>query len=247
MFTKEISLLDKADYLKILLEGELTITGQFMHSSNYTFLTQVKNGEQDLSAVYKPQKGETPLWDFPAGTLCQREAAAFLVSEALGWELVPPTVFRKKAPLGKGAVQLYIEHDAKLHYFSFPAEVRQRLKPAALFDLIINNADRKGSHILLDEQGHLWLIDHGTCFHRDFKHRSVIWDFAGQSIPEELKNDLQHLLTKIDENRPFISNLAAFISREEIHALKNRIKILIELNTFPHPEQNRRTIPWPPI
>lgn len=247
MSAKETPLYNKADYLKILAEGELTITGQFMHSSNYTFLAQVQNGVQDLPAVYKPQKGETPLWDFPAGTLCQRETAAFLVSEALGWKLVPPTVFRKKAPLGKGAVQLFIEHDPELHYFSFPEEVRQRLKPAALFDLVINNADRKGSHILLDGQGDLWLIDHGTCFHRDFKHRSVIWDFAGQSIPEELKNDLQHLLIKIEEDMPFTSDLAAFISKEEIHALKTRIKILIELNTFPHPEKNRRTIPWPPI
>jgi uncharacterized repeat protein (TIGR03843 family) len=247
MSAKEIPLYNKADYLKTLAEGELTITGQFMHSSNYTFLVQVKNGMQKLPAVYKPQKGETPLWDFSAGSLCQREAAAFLVSEALEWELVPPTIFRKKAPLGKGAVQLFIEHDAKLHYFSFPAEVRQRLKPAALFDLIINNADRKGSHILLDPRGHLWLIDHGTCFHRDFKHRSVIWDFAGQTIPGELKNDLQRLLTKIIEDKPFINDLLAFITREEIHALQTRIKILVELNTFPHPEQNRRTIPWPPI
>ena len=247
MSAKEIPHPNKADYLKTLTEGELTITGQFMHSSNYTFLVQVNNGALNIPAVYKPQKGETPLWDFPAGTLCQREAAAFLVSEALGWELVPPTVFRKKAPLGKGAVQLFIEHNPKLHYFSFPAEVRKRLKPAALFDLIINNADRKGSHILLDEQSHLWLIDHGTCFHRDFKHRSVIWDFAGQTIPEEFKNDLQHLLTRINEDKPFINDLAAFISREEIHALKTRIKILVELNTFPYPEKNRRTIPWPPI
>ncbi len=247
MSAKEIPHPNKADYLKTLTEGELTITGQFMHSSNYTFLVQVNNGALNIPAVYKPQKGETPLWDFPAGTLCQREAAAFLVSEALGWELVPPTVFRKKAPLGKGAVQLFIEHDPQLHYFSFPAEVRQRLKPAALFDLIINNADRKGSHILLDEQGHLWLIDHGTCFHRDFKHRSVIWDFAGQTIPEEFKNDLQHFLTRVNEDKPFISDLAALISKKEIDALKTRIKILIELNTYPHPERNRRTIPWPPI
>jgi uncharacterized repeat protein (TIGR03843 family) len=247
MSAKEIPHPNKADYLKTLTEGELTITGQFMHSSNYPFLVQVNNGALNIPAVYKPQKGETPLWDFPAGTLCQREAAAFLVSEALGWELVPPTVFRKKAPLGKGAVQLFIEHDPQLHYFSFPAEVRQRLKPAALFDLIINNADRKGSHILLDEQGHLWLIDHGTCFHRDFKHRSVIWDFAGQTIPEEFKNDLQHFLTRVNEDKPFISDLAALISKKEIDALKTRIKILIELNTYPHPERNRRTIPWPPI
>ncbi len=247
MSAKVIPLNKKTDYLKTLLEGELTITGQFMHSSNYTFLVQVKTGLQDLPAVYKPQKGETPLWDFPAGSLCRREAAAFLISEALGWELVPPTVFRKKAPLGKGAVQLFIEHDANLHYFSFPAEVRQRLKPAALFDLIINNADRKGSHILLDEQGHLWLIDHGTCFHRYFKHRSVIWDFAGQTIPAELKEDLQQLLIKLDEEKPIINYLSTFITSEEIHALQTRIKILNQLNTFPHPEKNRRTIPWPPV
>lgn len=247
MSAKEVPLYNKAEYLKTLAEGELTITGQFMHSSNHTFLVQVKTGGQNLPAVYKPQKGETPLWDFPIGSLCQREVAAYLVSEQLGWELVPPTVFRKKAPLGKGAVQLFIEHDAKLHYFSFSAELRNRLKPAALFDLIINNADRKGGHILLDPQGHLWLIDHGTCFHRDFKHRSVIWDFSGQTIPVEMKGDLERLLEKMNKDKPFLNHLTAYLSREEIHALQTRIKILIELNAFPHPEKNRRTIPWPPV
>lgn len=247
MSIKEISRPENINYLKTLAEGELTITGQFMHSSNYTFLVLVKNDALSVPAVYKPQKGENPLWDFPAGSLGQREAAAFLVSEALGWELVPPTVFRKKAPLGKGAVQLFIEHDPMLHFFSFPAEVRRQLKPAALFDLVINNADRKGSHILLDRQGHLWLIDHGTCFHRDFKHRSVIWDFAGQTIDEKLITDLKLLSKRMDVDKPFTDELAEFISREEMRALKTRIKILIELNTFPHPEKNRRTIPWPPI
>jgi uncharacterized repeat protein (TIGR03843 family) len=247
MSATDVPLKNKADTLRTLQEGELIISGQFMHSSNYTFLVQVRNGEQELPAVYKPQKGETPLWDFPAGSLCRREAAAFLVSEALGWELVPPTVFRKKGPLGKGAVQLFIKHDPELHYFSFPEEVRQRLKSAALFDLVLNNADRKGSHILLDEQGHVWLIDHGTCFHRDFKHRSVIWDYAGQTIPSDFIRNLQNLLTKLDEDKTLLKELGDYISKEEIHALKTRIKILVELNTFPHPEKNRRAVPWPPI
>jgi uncharacterized repeat protein (TIGR03843 family) len=238
---------NKEKVLKALEEGELSISGQFMHSSNYTFLVQVGNGNKKFPAVYKPQKGETPLWDFPAGTLCQREVAAFIISEALGWELVPPTVFRKKAPLGKGALQLFVEHDPELHYFSFEEKTRQRLKPTVLFDLIINNADRKGGHILKDGNGHLWLIDHGTCFHQEFKLRSVIWEFVGHKIPQNFQADIQRLGRAIEEDEIFRNKLSSLITAAEIHALQTRIKILVQLNTFPFPEKNRRTIPWPPL
>lgn len=244
---KENHSLNKTDILKILAHGKLTITDQFIRSSNYTFLVKVENGSDIIQAVYKPQKGETPLWDFPAGTLCLREVAAFLVSEKLGWNLVPPSVIREKAPLGKGALQLYIDHDPKLHYFSFDAKTRKRLKSAVLFDLIINNADRKAGHIILDRQGNLWLIDHGTCFHQEFKHRSVVWEFAGQDIPDNLKMDIQQLACALKNKEEIQEELARLISPSEIHAMLTRINILLQLSTFPFPEENRRTIPWPPI
>jgi streptogramin lyase len=130
--------------------------------------------------------------DFPRASLARREVAAYLVSEALGWRLVPPTVYRKDGPIGSGSLQLFIEHDPGYHYFTFSDADRQRLHPVAIFDLLINNADRKGSHLLLDPDGHLWLIDHGLCFHREDKLRTVIWDFAGEPILKIWEYNLAH-------------------------------------------------------
>jgi len=237
----------KEKILTALQKGDLTVTGQFMQSSNYTFLSQVKYQNLEFQAVYKPQKGETPLWDFPEGTLCKREVAAYFLSENLGWDLVPPTVFRRKAPLGLGALQLYVDHDPNQHYFSFDEINRQRLKPAVLFDLILNNADRKGGHILLDENNHLWLIDHGTTFHTDFKLRSVVWEFAGQEIPDNLLSTVEHLGQALSNNANIKKELLQMLSESEIHALQSRINILLQLKTFPFPDKNRRTIPWPPL
>ena len=237
----------KEKILTALQKGDLTVTGQFMQSSNYTFLSQVKYQNLEFQAVYKPQKGETPLWDFPEGTLCKREVAAYFLSENLGWDLVPPTVFRRKAPLGRGALQVFVDHDPNLHYFSFDEKTHQRLKPAVLFDLILNNADRKGGHILLDENNHLWLIDHGTTFHTEFKLRSVVWEFAGQEIPDHLLSEIRRLEQDLACNKNLIKGLNQLLSEDELHALQTRVKILLQLKTFPFPDKNRRTIPWPPL
>ena len=233
--------------LTALQEGEITVTGQFTQSSNYTFLVQVEYQQQKLQAVYKPQKGERPLWDFPAGTLCKREVAAYLVSEYLVWELVPPTVFRRKAPLGRGSVQLYIKHDAELHYFSFDKATRARLQKAAIFDLVINNADRKGGHILLDEEDHLWLVDHGICFHQEYKLRTVVWDFAGQPIPAQILTDLQGLTVALEKGADLYQKLLHWISSSEITALQVRSRALQQMGMFPFPDEKRRPYPWPPL
>ena len=177
--------LETSTVLSVLQNGEITIKGEFVWGSNYTFLAEVCQEAQVVQSVYKPSRGERPLWDFPAASLARREAAAYVVSEALGWELVPPTVYRKKAPIGPGSLQLFIEHDPELHYFNLGEADKQRLRPVVLFDLLINNADRKGSHLLYDNHHHLWLIDHGICFHAEDKLRTVIWDFAGEPIPEQ--------------------------------------------------------------
>jgi uncharacterized repeat protein (TIGR03843 family) len=162
---------------KILLTGEIELQGQFVLGNNYAFLVKVTKDGETCQAVYKPSRGEQPLWDFPEESLSKREMAAYLVSQALGWNLVPATILRKEGPFGIGSLQRYIEHDPNYHYFNFIDEDRARLHPAAVFDLLVNNADRKGSHILVDHEKKIWLIDHGLCFHEEEKLRTVIWAF----------------------------------------------------------------------
>lgn len=233
--------------LKVLENGEITIKGEFVWGSNYTFLAEVRQNGGKLLSVYKPSRGERPLWDFPAASLARREAAAFLVSEALGWELVPPTVYRKKAPIGPGSLQLFIEHDPELHYFNLDEIDRQSLRPVVLFDLLVNNADRKGSHLLFDEHHHLWLIDHGICFHAEDKLRTVIWDFAGQPIPEPLCSDLQAFRLKLQPEGELYLQLQPLLSQKEIKALASRAEQLLTRGQFPEPDPEQRSFPWPPV
>src|SRR5512136_1696698 len=231
--------------LNVLQNGEITITGEFMWGSNYTYLAEVSQDGEKLKSVYKPSRGERPLWDFPPSSLARREAAAYLVSEALGWNLVPPTVYRKKAPIGPGSLQLYIEHDPEIHYFNLSDTDRQCLRPSVLFDLLINNADRKGSHLLFDDSHHLWLIDHGICFHVENKLRTVIWDFAGQSIPDKLCLDLQAFLLRLKSDRSLVNQLQLLLSQREIGAIAARAEHLIARGEFPEPDPEQRSFPWP--
>jgi uncharacterized repeat protein (TIGR03843 family) len=240
--------MDNAAILKALSKGEITIDGQFMQGSNYTFRGLLTYEDQECQVVYKPVRGEQPLWDFPRGSLAHREVAAYLLSEMLGWQLVPPTVYRRKAPIGPGSVQLYIEHDPNYHYYAFEEEDRQRLRPAVLFDLIVNNADRKAGHILRgQEDGHLWLIDQGLCFHVDDKLRTVLWDFGGETIPPELIADLERLAGLLEAGEAQREELEAHIRPGEISAMLARSRELIEECTFPLPPTSRRSYPWPPV
>jgi uncharacterized repeat protein (TIGR03843 family) len=237
--------LETPNVLNVLQNGEITIKGEFVWGSNYTFLAEVCiNGNKVLS-VYKPNRGERPLWDFPASSLARRETAAYVVSEALGWELVPPTVYRKQAPIGPGSLQLYIEHDPELHYFTLDEADRQCLRPVVLFDLLINNADRKGSHLLFDKNHHLWLIDHGICFHTEDKLRTVIWDFAGQPIPEELCQDIANFCQQLEPPTGLFKELQALLNQKEIKALATRAEHLLSLGQFPEPNPHERSFPWP--
>jgi uncharacterized repeat protein (TIGR03843 family) len=233
--------------VQILQGGVTTLKGEFIWGSNYTFLVEVGASREKLLAVYKPTQGERPLWDFPAASLARREAAAFIVSEALEWGLVPPTVYREEAPLGPGSLQVFIEHDPDYHYFNFDEQDKQRLRPVVLFDLLINNADRKGSHILVDQSGHLWLIDHGICFHTDDKLRTVIWDFAGEKIPPALARDLRSLEKKINDGGKLRQELLALLDPPEVDALAARAGQLTSLPVFPDPDLHRRPYPWPPV
>ncbi len=233
--------------LAVLENGEITVKGKFLWGSNFTFLVDVQEGETLVKAVYKPTRGERPLWDFPPSSLAHREVAAYLVSEALGWGLVPETVYRRRGPVGSGSLQRYIEHDPEVHYFTFEADIRQRLRPVALFDLVINNADRKGGHVMLDEQKRIWLIDHGICFHVEDKLRTVIWDFAGEAIPEDLLNDLQNLQPLLVPTGSLTEALSPHLSRGEIKAMAARVRDLLQTCEFPDPDEDRRPYPWPPL
>jgi len=230
--------------LETLSTGEIGVSGQFVWGSNHTFLVEVGSTLGRLQAVYKPAEGEQPLWDFPAQSLARREVAAYLVSEALGWELVPPTVLRSDGPGGGGSLQLYLPADPERHYFTFEPAEKQRLRPAALLDILINNADRKAGHILLSPDGQLWLIDHGVCFHEDYKLRTVIWDFAGEPIPAALLAAVEQFRSRLDAGRGLQAQLAPLLSKAEIGALKVRTDRLLAERQFPHPGSDR-PFPWP--
>ena len=232
--------------LSALRKGALRLEGQFVYGSNYTFLAACQFDDEILKVVYKPMEGERPLWDFPHKTLAKREVAAYLVSEGLGWDLVPPTVFRvKHTPMGPGSVQVYIEHDPEHHYFNFTEEEREQFPRVMAFDLLINNADRKGGHFLLDPEGKLWLIDHGVSFNVEDKLRTVLWDYAGQPIPEEVLSDIEQLKNGLSTQGELFHSLKSYLSSEEIQALIIRTEILIAERAFPLPPEERRAYPWP--
>jgi hypothetical protein len=216
------------------------------YSSNYTFLARVTSGSDEALAVYKPRKGERPLWDFPPGTLAAREVAAYEVSEAAGWGFVPPTVLRGSAPLGEGSLQLFVEHDPDRHYFVLEDERVEELKSFALFDVVINNADRKSGHVLEDAAGHLWGVDHGVTFHTQPKLRTVIWAYADEPLPDRLRGDLEKLGELLSDGSGLGARLADLLSVEESAATLARVDTLLVEGRFPGPSSDR-PLPWPLI
>lgn len=221
--------------------GDYELKGQFMLGSNYTFFVTVHHEGEEFAAVYKPCKGEQPLWDFPDNTLALREVAAYQLSEVLGFHFVPFTILREDGPHGPGSLQEYLQYDVEYHYFNFTPEDKQKLRPVVLFDALANNADRKGSHVFFENDTRkLYTIDHGICFHEEDKLRTVIWDFAGQAIPEEL-------LTPLSKTEDWPGIFEPYLNPREISALIARAKWLLETRVFPHPRQGRRAYPYPPV
>lgn len=239
--------MDKSQVMEALQKGSIDLQGQFLSGSNYTFLGDLVYDDLKFQVVYKPVRGEQPLWDFPHGSLARREVAAYLISESLGWNLVPPTLFRKDGPLGPGSLQQYVEHDPNDHYFNFEEKDRQRLRPVVVFDLILNNADRKGGHILRDSDDNLWLIDHGLCFHAEEKLRTVVWDFSGEEIPDDLMDSVSHLIDALKDGEKLHTELLQYLRPGEIAAMYNRARRLCETGRFPSPPASRRSYPWPPV
>jgi hypothetical protein len=236
--------MDKPQILQLqtaLQRGEYELKGQFAFGSNYTFLVTVSHEGREYPAVYKPTRGEQPLWDFPENTLAGREVAAYLVSEHLGFHLVPFTTLRDDGPFGAGSLQQFIEYDPEYHYFSFSEEDKQLLKPVVLFDLLCNNADRKGSHVFFEKDTrNLYAIDHGICFHEENKLRTVLWDFGGQRISEDL-------LAPLSRINSLLPALAPYLNRRELSALCARAESIVKRGVFPRQPRDRRAMPWPPL
>jgi uncharacterized repeat protein (TIGR03843 family) len=235
-----------AELIDMLTRGEMELQGLLPWSTNYTFLSTVTCSDAQLLAVYKPCAGERPLWDFPTGTLCQREVAAYRLSAALGWDLVPPTVLRE-GPHGPGSVQLFIDCEPEQHYFTLKETHHEAFKRMAVFDALLNNTDRKGGHCLVDRHGKVWAIDHGVTFHPEPKLRTVIWDFAGEPIPPGLLEDLASLQARLDQRGGIAAELSELLAPDEIKALEGRLSELLESGTFPEPNSDWYTVPWPPV
>ncbi|MDQ4149031.1 MAG: SCO1664 family protein [Actinomycetota bacterium] len=219
--------------------GDLDILGLLPAASNYTFLARRRDG---TLVVYKPQRGEAPLWDFPSGTLWRREVAAYAVARAAGWEFVPPTVLAE-GPLGIGAVQLFVDHDASITAFELVETHPRELKQIAVFDLLTNNADRKAGHVFIDADGRVWGVDHGLCFHVQPKLRTVLWDFVGEPIPDEDLAAVEGVCRAVEQDPSLVGDLLA---PQEVDALRKRARLIARRGVFP-PADHRRSYPWPPI
>ncbi len=231
--------------LQLLADGEMVLQGRLVAASNATFLGTVTLGEASVTCVYKPVRGERPLDDFPDGTLWKREHAAYLVSEATGWDIVPPTATRDDGPFGAGMAQLWIDVDADADVWRIVDAPDPRLRRIALFDAAVNNADRKGGHLLPAADGTLYGVDHGICFAAEPKLRTILWDWRGQPIaPDELAV-LRSLRGQLEG--PLCEALRALLAPAELRALELRLDRLLRTKVFPQPDPNRMVVPWPPF
>ncbi|MFI1827865.1 SCO1664 family protein [Streptomyces sp. NPDC020412] len=260
------------DLLTLLADGELTVRGRIPGASNAALLCTVAHEGREASCIYKPVAGERPLWDFPDGTLAQREVAAFEVSEALGWGLVPPTVLRD-GPYGEGMVQLWIDADPgaellalvegeepgegwKAIGFAEVGEGRtallvhaddERLRRLAVLDAVINNGDRKGGHLLPAPDGALYAIDHGVTFNADAKLRTLLWGWAGEPLPADAVAALEELAQALEPGRQLATRLGELLTPAEVDAIRARVARLRDSGRHPAPSGEWPAIPWPPM
>ena len=238
---------DRAEVERLLRElPDVKILGLLHGASNYTFLASLApHAPSELRAVYKPARGESPLWDFEAGTLYRREVAAYELSKVLGWPRIPPTVVRSRAPHGVGAMQAFVEADGR-HFLGHSKSRRETWIRVALFDVIANNADRKSGHCLFDPKNDVWVVDHGLTFHVDDKLRTVIWDFSGQALPDDLCQDVERTLGEL-ERGSLGETMRELITAAEVRVLKRRVRGVLDPDwRFPEPT-SAWSIPWPPV
>jgi len=229
----------RAHQLHVLQCGEIEVVGRMPWSSNSTFLVDVTYGDDHAQAIYKPLRGERPLWDFEPG-LHRREVAAYRLSEVLKFDLVPPTVLRD-GPYGEGSMQWFVDVDHRQHYFTIHEErpdLHDKLRAVAVFDLLANNTDRKSGHVLIDGDDHIWGIDHGLCFAADFKLRTVVWEFGGEPIDTALLEAIKPVLNGVP------LEIATLLDDEEVEALQERARWVAAHPVFPVDQSGRR-YPWP--
>jgi uncharacterized repeat protein (TIGR03843 family) len=230
-----------------LAQGQLDVLGQLVDASNASLLCRLTTSEgAELRVIYKPRAGERPLWDFPDGTLSQREVAAHVVSEALGWSIVPPTVWRD-GPYGPGMVQLWVDVDPTVDLVSLVQSDDDRLRRIAVFDALINNADRKGGHLVPTGDDHIWGIDHGVTFAVDDKLRTVLWQWRGQPLSSDSKKDVEQWVGDWSDDPAWLSELQSLLSDAECAALLNRARHLLGVGKHPQPSPDWPAIPWPPF
>jgi len=228
----------------IIRHGEIVSYQLTPLGSNYTFIVTIELDGNESLAIYKPREGEAPLWDFPSGTLYKREYAAYLLSEILGWNIVPFTIIRD-GPYGIGSVQQFIEHDPKQNYYTLEDGCADQLRVIACFDLVANSSDRKANHMLMGDGGKIWSIDHGLTFHSEMKVRTVIWDFCAAPIPPQLLKTLTELRERLDHSTDslpsLLNELVVLLPADEVDALKRRLDWVLEERVFPGlPGRNRR-------
>ncbi len=228
--------------LDLLTEGTPVLRGRMPYSSNATFLVDVVHDGLSAQAIYKPLRGERPLWDFPDG-LYQREIATYLISESLGWDLVPPTISRRDLPAGIGSLQLFAPSRFEEHYFTLHeagTDHDEAFRRICALDIVINNTDRKSGHCLLGTDGQIRAIDHGVALHREFKLRTVIWDFAGEQLPEKVATDLEAF---VESGLP--EEAALLLNSFERDAVMSRSRHLLDTGRFPEDDTGGRRWPWP--
>ena len=237
--------LTTSDVARVLGEGDLEIAGRMRYSSNATFLVEATLDGVTIPAVYKPRRGERPLWDFPDGTLCRREVAAYELSADLGWNIVPVTVLRSDGVLGEGAVQQFVDHDPEEQYFTLLEGREAQFRRFAVLDVLANNTDRKGGHCLRDRATDTVVgIDHGLTFHTAWKLRTVIWDFASDVVPAAVVEDVRRAVADLDGG-PLGRRLSDLLAPEEVAAVAMRGATLIHEGRFPEPDAGYHSVPWP--
>jgi hypothetical protein len=235
---------DDAEALHLLRTGEIDLEGRMLDASNVTLVGTIRAGDVGGECVYKPVAGERPLWDFPDGTLAGREISAFLVSEATGWRVVPPTVLRE-GPFGPGMVQLWIDGDEEVDLAEYVRSDDPALRRMAVFDAVVNNADRKGGHIIPMPDGHAYGVDHGICFSVDPKLRTLLWRWAGRPIPLASLEVLERLAE--DLRGDLGEQLHEHLTRREVRRTQQRVAELLRTKLHPEPSGDWPALPWPPF
>ncbi|HVE64368.1 MAG TPA: SCO1664 family protein [Mycobacteriales bacterium] len=230
--------------LTLLRDGEITVEGRLVDASNATLYCSVADEEMQAVCVYKPIQGERPLWDFPDGTLAFREVSAYLVSVATGWDVVPPTLLRE-GPFGPGMVQLWIDVDETVDLGELVHSNDPALRRMAVFDAVVNNADRKGGHLLPVPGGHVFGVDHGVCFSVETKLRTVLWGWRGSSLNADERAVLQGL--RDDLTGPLGEGLHALLDPAEVVATLHRVDDLLHHGVLPQPSPDWPAVPWPPF